>query len=140
MATSAETSASWVQHVRRWLVNAAFLLGLTLALSIIGRLIFGSEGLGNSAALIAFVWYLTTLWFLPGAVLYLVLLELVPTGWSGRARRIAALVLSPLMGGVFWIYIVPGSESPLISVALVLASTTVYGAIVRLRLSSRPVG
>ena len=108
------------------------MLGLTLALSILGRLIFGSEELGDSATLVVFVWYLTTLWFLPGTVPYLLLLEFIPTRWSGRARRIAALVLSPLIGGFFWFYIVPDSDSHL-GVALVLGTTTLYGAIVRLR-------
>jgi hypothetical protein len=130
-----EERRGWGTHLLRWLVNFGLLLLVALVFTILGRVITdtGDETLGNATALVVYAWYITTWLFLPGAILYLLILELLPTRLPGRTRRIWALVLSPLVGGLFWYYVVPDSESPAVTIAFVLGAGFAHGAVVRLR-------
>ena len=130
MSATPEARPGWGSHVRRWLLNLALLAALTLILSMFGS--SGEPG-GTTPGLVVYVWYITNWLFLPGAVLYLLLLELLPTRWSGWTRRVWAIGLGPLIGLMFWFYVVPSSELPAVTVAYLFAEGAVYGAVVRLR-------
>jgi len=135
MSSRPDSRPGWGSHVLRWLANLGLLILVTLLLTVLGRVVTstGDETLGNATGLVVYAWYITTWLLLPGVALYLVLLEFLPTGWTGRARRGWAIGLSPLVGGMFWFYVVPDSEAPAITAAFVLGAGAVYGTLVRMR-------
>jgi hypothetical protein len=69
--------------------------------------------------------------YLPGVAVYLLAVRMIPRPWDPRSRRIAAMVTSPVIGGLIWMIGIFGAAFG--SVALyALVFPLCYGAVVRL--------
>jgi hypothetical protein len=119
-----------------WLLrNLSRLFLVVLAVFVVSTAIdFGDEKHGLSlvedvlgaAAAYAFGFFLLVA---VGAVPYLALLWFMPRSWPRLARRVLALVLSPLAGAFFY-WSLADQEEPVLLYTLIL--TTLFGLAVRL--------
>lgn len=129
-ATSARRLPAWAS---RWILNLGLLLSFTLVYSIVSSVIAVFIWLENyPPGLVLYGWLLTSYLLLPGALLYLGLLEFLPRGWSRLTRRATAMALSPLVGASLWFYFMPADEL-LGAWRLAILTPLVYGLVARLR-------
>ena len=120
----------------RWLVNLGLFLGVTLVYSLVSSLIAAFTWVEDfPPGLILYGWLLTSYMLFPGTLLYLGLLELLPTAWSKGSRRGLAIALSPLAAMSLWFFLGPSDEY-LSAWQLTLVTPLVYGAAVLLRPST----
>jgi len=107
---------------------------------LIGDIFGGSEF--NIFDVGSTIWLTVVLYllFVPGALLYLMGLRLIGTSHSPKARRICALIASPLVATVFFVLaaISADPENDLTSTWIaVLGAAIIFGSLVTLPLAER---
>jgi hypothetical protein len=132
MSTRVERALGLHHGVRRWLINLGLLLAATLAFATLKSLVVGIRlGLGDyPPLLLPYDWLLTTFLLVPGAIIYLALLELLPARWPYGQRRLFALLLSPVVAGRLWMLY---AGAPLEVWELSFVLPLIYSLVVRLR-------
>ena len=83
-----------------------------------------------AAAPVTFFMFLAPV-YLPGFAVYLLAVRMIPRSWDARSRRIAAIVTSPVMGGLIWMLGVFGATLGAVALYALLFPLS-YGAVVRL--------
>jgi hypothetical protein len=118
----------------RWLgINAGLFLATIIVFSYAAYAVDAALGAQHGPLEIAFA-PLGLLMFLGplyavGFALYLPAVTLIPMHWSSRARRLAAMLLSPIVGAPIW-FITPPNPSAVAPYAVLLP--LFFGAVVRL--------
>ena len=118
------------------MVNLGLLLAVTLVYSIVSSVVAAfTVAQDIPTGFVLYGWLLTTYLLFPGTVLYLVLLELLPTDRSNHVRRGIAIALSPLVAAGLWFYFLPTGEL-LAEWRLAFFTPLVYAVMVRVRASA----
>ena len=69
--------------------------------------------------------------YVPGLGVYLLALRMIPRPWDARSRRLAAIVTSPVIGGLIWMIGIFGAAFGAVALYALLFPVC-YGAVVRL--------
>jgi len=130
-------------RLRRVFLNLLLLAGLTTAGFAASFLIGIGRHAGPMDNLPSWIFFAALVFFpvaVPGALLYLGLLALLPSSWQGWHKRTAAVGLSPVTGIGWWLLLWNGDFSDRVAVLVVfLGIVLVYGATVQLPNESRGI-
>ncbi len=89
-----------------------------------------------AAAPVTFFMFLAPV-YLPGFAVYLLAVRMIPRAWDARSRRIAAIVTSPVVGGLIWMLGVFGATLGAVALYALLFPLS-YGAVIRLPEQAHP--
>jgi hypothetical protein len=109
-------------------------LGLVALVSLAVTLVYGllNETRPGALGRVLFGWGIVFASILPGALLYLAALWMVPREWDERRRRRWALGLSPLVGLLVWLSLLQPGQSVWATIGFGLALSLSSGLAVRL--------